>query len=60
MRELIWLQHRVCGRGKVGNDADTECEGSCYKKLRLYPKGMEKVVKVRKEECCDVFFILDR
>lgn len=40
--------------------ADTGYEGSCYKKLRLYPKGMGKALKVWKEECCDVIFILDK
>lgn len=60
MRELVWLEHRVCGRGTVGSDAETGCEGSCAKKLRFHPKGMGKALKVRKEECCGVIFILDR
>lgn len=44
----------------MGSDAETGCEGSCAKKLRFHPKGMGKALKVRKEECCGVIFILDR
>lgn len=57
MRGLVWLEHRVRGRREVGNDTDTVRGSNCAKKFTLYPEGMGKSLKVRKEERHEMVFI---
>ena len=44
----------------MGNEGDKVIEGTCARKFRLYPEGVGKSLKVRKEECYDVIFTLER
>lgn len=60
MRGLVWLEQRVCGRREVGNDTDTVHGSNCAKKFTLYPEGMGRSLKVRKEERHEMVFILER
>lgn len=44
----------------MGNDTDTVRGSNCAKKFTLYPEGMGRSLKVRKEERHEMVFILER